>query len=367
MAKIDVAEEIRWRTLTVQVCLKHGNDVAIRRMVCDRLDISMQTLRKWIRRVQNGEPVYRAPGRRQDDVPREQRQGVIRALLELGPYGGVPALRGRFPSVPYRFLARMKQRFLAVLKRRYRWYQRRLRWLRAGAVWAADFTKARAGLDQGKRLLLLVRDLASGCTLAAVPCRTENARATGTVLLSLFLLMGAPLAIKFDNGSAFIAGATRSLLAEHGVVPLYSPPRTPQYNGSCERAGGCLKKRMAHVALVRGHPGHWTRLDIQEAMRIANTTARPHGATGPTPAECLKQRKSVTAAERRAFARTLRAETALRLLQFRKENARMTTCSERDAIDRKAMQHALCEHGYLRSGRGRLSTLVSTWKRLADA
>jgi hypothetical protein len=45
----------------------------------------------------------------------------------------------------------------------------------------------------------------------------------------------------------------------------------------------------------------------------------------------------------------------------------MTTCAERAAIDRKAMPLALCEHGYLRVGRGRISTLVSTWKRLTDA
>ena len=367
MGKLDVAKEIWIRETAAQVCINQGDTIEVRRIVAEQLCVTPQTVARWVKRVREGKPVYRAPGRKPDDVPRAERQAVILALLELGPRAGVAVLRGLCGSAPYRFLARLKRRFVAVLKKRYRWYLRRLEWLRAGAVWAADFTKPKAGLWQGHERLLLVRDLASGAMLAAVACRTETAKVTCATLLALFLLVGAPVVLKLDNGSAFNAETTQDLLAEHGVTPLHSPPWTPQYNGSCERAGGCFKQRVAHEALRQGHPGIWTPSDVDAALTVANMTARPHGANGPTPTEAFEAREQVTCAQRRAFVRTQRAETARRLKQFRKEVARMPTCSQRAAIDRKATQHALQEHGYLQFRRGRLSTLISTWKAVANA
>jgi transposase InsO family protein len=54
------------------------------------------------------------------------------------------------------------------------------------------------------------------------------------VLKTLFAAYGVPLVIKFEDGSAFIAGETSDLLARHGVEKLLSPPGMPRYNGSCE-------------------------------------------------------------------------------------------------------------------------------------
>ncbi len=367
MGKRNVAEEIWIRETAAKVCIKHGDTPHIRRVIAEQLCVTPQTVARWVKRVREGKPVYEAPGRKPDDVPREKRQAAIQALLRLGPRTGVAVLRGLDRGMPYRLLARLKERFISVLRRRYRWYERRLEWMRAGAVWAADFTKPRAQLGEGKQRLLLVRDLGSGAMLAAVACRTENARVACATLLALFLVLGAPLVLKLDNGSAFIAGRTQDLIAEHGATPLHSPPRTPQYNGSCERAGGCFKERVAHEALWHGHPGVWTSSDIETALWLANTTARPRGANGATPAQAFDARAPVTRAERRAFIHTRRGEIARRLKQFRKENDRMPTCLQRAAIDRKATQHALQEHGYLKFRRGRLSTLNTTWKAVASA
>ena len=135
-----------------------------------------------------------------------------------------------------------------MFERRGRWRLRRLDWLRSGAIWATDFTKPKAGLWQGNDRLLLVRDLGSGAQLAAVACKGEKAKTVCAVLLTLFVLFGPPLALKKDNGSAFTAACTQALLAEHDVTPLFSPPYTPEYNGACERSGGCFKQRVAHVA-----------------------------------------------------------------------------------------------------------------------
>jgi hypothetical protein len=145
-------------------------------------------------------------------------------------------------------------------------------------------------------------------------------------------------------------------------VPLRSPPYTPQYNGACERAGGALKQRIAHEAELRGDAACWTARDIAAAMHAANTTARPRGANGSTPLEALADRRPITRRERDTFKRT-RAETIARMVRLHEqERGTMPRCAPRAAIDRKATQHALCEHGYLELRRGRISTPVSCWR-----
>jgi transposase InsO family protein len=283
-------------------------------------------------------------------------------MIKLGPFAGVPTLRAEFKQVPHQFLARMKRRLVRVMKRRWRWYLRRLLWLRAGAVWAVDFTKPKARLWGGNRMIFLVRDLASGAQLAAVACKGERAQVACSVLLSLIALYGAPLVLKKDNGPAFRSKALQEVLEAHGITPLDSPPYTPQYNGACERSGGNFKKRVAHVAASYGRANDWLPQDLEEALLVANTRSRPFGAKGPTPAEALEARDEISAEERRAFQAAVTSGTESALETFKAKNGRIPTCAERAAIDRKATQDALCENGYLQFRKGRLSTLISAWK-----
>ena len=359
--------EIELRLVAVRILEEGGGSPEVRRAVARAYGVDERTVRRWEQRVREGKPVLEKPGRPPDEVPRERRQQVIGELIRLGPLAGVPVLRGIFDDVPYRFLQRMKRRFARVLSRRRGWYRKRLRWPRAGAAWATDFTQPKAGLWRGKKKLLLVRDLGSGSTLAAVACKGEKARTACAVFLALFSMFGAPLIMKHDNGSGFIAHRTQDLLAEHDVTPLASPPYTPQYNGSCERSGGTFKLRVEHVARLKGRSGRWTPRDVDDALLFANATARPLGATGPTPAEAFEARTPVTKQERDAFKQTRARAIALALETFKEEKGRMPMCSERAAIDRKASQKALCEHGYLEIRRGRLSTPISTWKADAKA
>ncbi len=336
------------------------------REVAAAVGVSARTLRRWRQREQGGEPLSRPAGRPPTRVDREQRQGVIRALFELGPFAGVPVIRALCKQVPYRQIARMKRRFARVLQRRWGWYRKRLTWLRAGAVWAMDFTKPKAKLPGRDGRLLHVRDLASGAELHVVPCRGERSSVVHATLTVLFMALGIPLLIKMDNGGAFTAGATKTLMAEHGVVALYSPTYTPSYNGSCERGGGTLKRRIAHHAYLRGDPGRWTDADLATAQRQANTTARPWGATSPTPAECFRARRPITAEEREAFQRTRDAEIENMVETHKETSRRMPTCSEHADIERLAAQRALCENGYLEFRRGRLSTPIQVWRAVTD-
>ena len=348
--------------LALRVCANFGDTPDVRRKVAAALGVSERTLRRWAQRRRNGVPTVDRRGRRPEPVARSRRQGLIAAMLRLGPCAGVNVLRGLFGDVPYRTIAKLKRRFARVLQRRRGWYRRKLKWLRAGAVWAMDFTHPEAALDHGDNRLCLVRDLGSGAQLAAVPCRGERALVVCLVLAVLFCVLGPPLVLKHDGGGAFWAPATCALLRAHGVVALRSPPHTPQYNGSCERSGGTLKQRIAHVAWARGHPDRWTQADIAEALLAANTTARPRGANGPTPAEAWAVRRPITRRERQTFKRTRRRAIARLLRTHDTEHGRMPRCAERAAILRKATQHALCKHGYLEFRRGRRSTPVSTWR-----
>jgi len=337
-----------------------------RREVAEAVGVSARTLRRWRQRERTGQPLSCAAGRPPTPVDREERQGVIRALFELGPYAGVPAIRALCAKVPYRQITQMKQRFCRVLQRRWGWYRKRLEWLRAGAVWALDFTQPKAKLAGGNGRLLHVRDLASGTELLVVPCRGERSSVVCAALTVLFLALGVPLLLKMDNGGAFTAGATKTLMAERGVVPLYSPIYTPSYNGACERGGGTLKRRTAHQAHLRGDPGRWIDADLVAALRQANTTARPWGASGPTPAERFRARRPITDEEREAFQRTRDAEIANMMETHKEQSRRMPTCSEHAAIERLATQRALCEHGYLEFRRGRLSTPIQVWRAVIN-
>lgn len=350
------------RRLALHLVRVLGGGPRARHTVARAFEVSERSIRRWTARQDHGEAPALRCGRRPTPVPQPTRQRVIATLIERGPNVGVPVLRGLFRSVPYRVLASLKQRFVRVLRKRYAWYRKRLVWLRAGATWAMDFTEPEAALPDGHAKLLLVRDLGSGMQLAAEPCAGERASAVCVLLTALFLTFGAPLLIKMDNGGAFRGGTTPGLLAEHGVTGLFSPPFCPQYNGACERSGGTLKLRIEQLALIRGSPGRWLRSDIACAVHLANTTARPRGATHPTPAEVFAARRSITKTERRAFLRDVARRRAEALATFQSKRGTMPTCSERDAIDRNVVQRALLEGGFLRFRRGRLSTPIQTWR-----
>ena len=363
----EVQREEERRIVAVKICEEGGGTVEIRKVVAKALGVDERTVRRWAQRVREGKPVVEKPGRRPKKAPRSERQSLINEMVRLGPCAGVAVLRAKLPEVSYRLITRMKQRFVRVLQRRHSWYRRKLKWLRAGAVWAMDFTQPKAGMWRGMKKLFVVRDLGSGAQLAAVACKGELAKVSCAVVLALVAAFGAPLVAKHDNGGAFVGEVLQQMLTEHGITPLASPPYTPQYNGSCERSGGTFKQRVDHTALLEGHGGIWRPENVDEAPLLANTTSRPWGATGSTPAEVLERRRAVTPEEREAFKQTRALAIEQALKTFNERTGTMPTCSQRAAIDRKATQHALCEHGYLQIRRGRLSTPILTWKAVTKA
>mgnify|MGYP001144907076 CR=1 FL=1 len=115
--------------------------------------------------------------------------------------------------------------------------------------------------------------------------------------------------------SAFIAEDTDDLLKKWCIWQLFSPPRTPSYNGSAEAGIGSMRTRTHHQAARHGHAGEWTCNDVEAARLEANETARPWGHHGPTPDEVWQGRALIGIEERMAFGMTGHAEAldAMRL------------------------------------------------------
>jgi putative transposase len=319
------------------------------------LALSARTLRQWHHDLHHTRWQIHLLGRPVRRASVAERNDVIALLHELGPATGVPTLCTCFPTMPRVELADIVRRYRLHWRRRHRQLLHTLRWTMPGAIWAMDFAQAPAPVDNLHPYLLAVRDLASSQQLLWLPVPTPTADAAIAALHALFACHGAPLVLKTDNGSAFCAEATLDLLREKEVLPLFSPPRTPRYNGAAEAGIGSLKTRTETHATRQGRPGHWTWDDVAQAQLEANATARPHGPTGPTPEQAWRQRPTISAQQRQLF----HAAVSRRRIEARAE-ARTDARAARDLptdgplptldqrlIDRRAIRRALVEHGYL--------------------
>ena len=284
----------------------------------------------------------------------KQRNEVVALLEEVGPALGVPTLRDCFPTMARAELAHIVKRYRRVWRHRHRQPLRVLHWKVQGSVWAADFTEAPQPIDGLYTHLFAVRDLASGQQLLWLPITAADSDEVIHALASLVTRYGAPLVLKTDNGSPFSAGLLREFLDKATILPLFSPPYTPEYNGSAEAGIRSLKTRTETHASRQGHPNYWTFDNAAFAQVDANTTARPHGPSSPSPEQVWKDRPAITAQERSAFQDSVNRYRD----QYRSEHDQplvgpLTDYQQR-AQDRQAIRRALEEHGYLFYSRRRI-------------
>lgn len=326
-----------------------------RREIARRLGLPEATLRRWERRWRQDRMDLRPRGRPPDVADRQRRQEVLALMDLLGPDVGLPTLRHEFPDVARGELQELQRHARRAYRRRRRWLMHMLHWTRAGAVWAMDFSDAPAPIDGLYPKLFLVRDLASGQQLLAQPCLDKSSATALAALRSLTRWMGLPVVLKCDNGGGFRSEEIQAWARGLGLRILYSPPRTPEYNGSIEAGIGSIKVRAHHEAARQGRPGEWTCDDVEAALQQANTTARPHGHRGPTPQEMWIDRIPIGESERRMFQKTYRR----RALQERRERGLpwyvRLQHGEQSSIDRVAIGRALIDHGFLLIRRRRVS------------
>jgi transposase InsO family protein len=322
----------------------------------DFLRVAPRTLRHWQHDLLLRSPHIALLGRPALRSSRDQRQDVIALLDERGPALGLATLQACFPDCARAELADLLGRYRRIWRLRNRRPLRVLHWTVPGSVWAIDFTGPLPPIDGRYPYLLAVRDLASGQQLLWQPVATATAGSVLGALAPLFVVQGAPLVLKSDNGSPFTAGTVRALLQQAGVIPLFSPPGLPQYNGAIEAGIGSLKTRTERYATRADHPTYWTSDDVAAAQSEANATARPRGESGPTPDQLWQTRRPITAAERVRF-----QEAVLWQRQVLGEMEGLPTMEER-RMQREAIRCALVEHSILLFSRRKIPLPITRQK-----
>ncbi len=269
-------------------------------------------------------------------------------MHQEGPHLGLPTLRSLLPQLPRCQWIDLQREYRRWWKREHRCGMQELDWRRDGAVWAVDFSDPPQPVDGCFPEILAVRDLASGMQLAWLPTPDEQADTAIAVLAELFVEHGAPLVLKSDNGSAFQSRAWERLLAKWQVIPLYSPPRTPRYNGGCEAGNGSMKVRTTMLAAANNRGGRWSCDDLEGARQQANELTRRDKPTTPTSAQRWSLRTRFETEDR------LRFQIALDEQREKVHNQTVEgvgdkppTLHEKARDERKAVTQALQELGLL--------------------
>lgn len=326
------------------------------------LHLAPRTLRQWYDDIRGNVRRIHLLGRPTLRSSLADRKEVLEVLDELGPATSVATLRDCFPMMSRAELEDLVKRYRRVWCQRHQHAPYCLEWTVPGTVWAMDFSEAVQPIDGLYPYLFAVRDLASGYQLLWSPVRSPSAQETILALSSLFAQHGAPLVLKTDNGSAFIAEATKDYLSAFGVNLLFSPPRTPRYNGSIEAGIGSLKTRSERHAAGAGRPAYWTFDDVEHARAEANTTARPRGPIGPTPHQLWEDRRLITPEQRSVFQTTVqRHRQEVNVEESYAPDARLQPQEER-RLNRPAIRRALGEHDYFLFSRRRLPLPITKQK-----
>jgi len=292
------------------------------------------------------------------------RNEAIDFMRFVGPGVRAAAVQATFPDLARREAENLRHRFRHLWELDHQRAIHVLHWHHPGAVWAMDHTGPLPAIDGRWPYILAVRDLASGCQLAWLPVRDETAETTISALQWLFLQHGPPLVLKSDNGSGFIADAMRRVLDRWGVRPLFSPPYTPEYNGSVEAGNGALKTRTHEEAARQGRDGHWTADDAEAARRMANEMTYPDGPRGPTRHETFRAAPATMLEDRTAFGRTVeREQNQERLKQGYPLDTDLSHAAQAQ-IDRVAISRALVEHGHLTFTRRSITPAIKSQKTL---
>jgi len=127
-----------------------------------------------------------------------------------------------------------------------------------------------------------------------------------------------------------------------------SPPYTPWYNGAIEAGNGSHGTRTHYEAARHGHPGYWTRDDLEASRLQSDTTARPWGDRGPTPQDLWSERPPITQSERQVFRNCLENMQEL-------APADLSDGDVRAVVARAAVRRALETLGYLCVRRKRIT------------
>jgi putative transposase len=149
-------------------------------------------------------------------------------------------------------------------------------------VWTWDFLHDRTSDGRPLKWLTLIDEYTREC-LALEVDRGMTAKAVKTVLAAVVQQRGAPVHIRSDNGSEFIAEAIRSWMTAAGLETLYIAPGSPWENGYAESFNSKVRDELLNAEEFGS---------VLEAKVLAKewrheyNHVRPHSSLGyRTPAE----------------------------------------------------------------------------------
>jgi hypothetical protein len=324
------------------------------------LRLAPGTLAFWEHRQRYDDLAARPLGRPCDHGTRQMRNAALGFMRIVGFDVTVAAVQRAFPALACREVQNLHARFRwdCCQERQRLLYV--LHWHHPGAVWAMDHVGPLTPIDGRWPYVFSVRDLASGCQLAWLPVLDESAAAVTAALQRLFLEHGPPLVLKSDNGSGFTADETRRFLDGWQVLPLLSPPYTPEYNGACEAGNGSLKTHTNERAAQADPIGQWTAEDCEAARCMANELNYPQRLHRSTPLAVFAGRTSISPDTRAAFRLTVERE---RVEERTAQKLPLETDlghAAQAAIDRVAIRRALVEHGTLTFTRRRITPPIQS-------
>ena len=337
-----------------------------RQKAAESLGIAPSTLAGWERDWARDRMESFARGRPPLNLDAAGRERIMSVFETHGPGVSVAALMAEVPEAGRRELEDLTLRYRRLYKKNLP-PPYVLRWMVPGAVWAADYIEELPGRIDGRyRYILVVRDLASGKLLLALPTLSKSAETSTAALETLFKQHGPPLVLKADN--SFYAEVLSKLFHDYSVIPLLSPPGCPGYNGACEAGIGGLQAAI-HIEAARwDRPGEWTCDDVEKARLVANAEHHPWGLAQPTPDQAWASRSPLTEELRQALAASVQQLIPQARLELKLDPNIPWDQLDRwkqGAVLREAVRRALVEHGILRIRRKRFTQPLPV-KKVAD-
>ncbi len=166
---------------------------------------------------------------------------------------------------------------------------------RPNQVWTYDFVFDQVVSGRKLKMLTLVDECTREC-LAVEVASSITAEGVRRVLERVCGERGFPEMIRSDNGSEFIAEATREWLAANNIAPVFIAPGKPWQNGKCESFNGKLRDELLSQ---RWFSSMWEARVVIESWRKFYNNERPHSSLGyRTPAEFAASLASGSAASK---------------------------------------------------------------------
>jgi len=316
---------------------------------CRLMYVAEPTLRSWMRKYEANELEPMNLGRPGYDCDSVTLRDIRGLAWMVGPQVSVAYITEQIDWVPRVVVEEVVRACKREMKRGRLSTLRTLEWNQAGRIWAIDWTDP-AVIDNRYKKVLVVRDLASGNILLSLPAEAQSAKLAKDALEYLFILHGAPLVLKSDNGSEFIEHDFENFLRDYGVVHLLSPAYYPQYNGAIEAGIGSLKTHTWYEAARHNRVGYWTCDDVEAGRLKANETSRPNGPRGPSPDRMWLNRTQIDVDEWDRFREVLSQEHA------KMEKTADQSERDRKAEERQAITRALVKCGYVKITRRAVTT-----------